>query len=67
MRYGIPEYRLPKRLLDREIATITALGVQIVTGKTLGTHLALADLRRDFDAVYLAIGSWHATPLASSS
>ena len=64
MRYGIPEYRLPKRLLDREIATITALGVQIVTGKTLGTHLALADLRRDFDAVYLAIGSWHATPLA---
>ncbi len=64
MRYGIPEYRLPKDLLDLEIGTITALGVQIVTGKTLGTHLALADLRRDFDAVYLAFGSWHATPLA---
>lgn len=63
MRYGIPEYRLPKAVLDAEIATITALGVQIVCGKTLGTHLHLEDLQRDFDAVYLAIGSWTATPM----
>ena len=63
MRYGIPEYRLPKVVLDAEIATITALGVQIVCGKTLGTHLHLEDLQRDFDAVYLAIGSWTATPM----
>ena len=63
MRYGIPEYRLPKSTLDAEIDVIRALGVRIVTGKALGTHLSLEDLRRDFDAVYLAIGSWRATPL----
>ena len=63
MRYGIPEYRLPKNTLDQEIGVIQALGVQIVTGKALGTHLHLEDLKRDFDSVYLAIGSWRATPL----
>lgn len=63
MRYGIPEYRLPKKTLDQEIGVIQALGVQIVTGKSLGTHLHLEDLKRDFDSVYLAIGSWRATPL----
>ncbi len=63
LRYGIPEYRLPKALLDAEIAAITALGVRIECGHALGTHLHLEDLQRDFDAVYLAIGSWTATPL----
>lgn len=63
MRYGIPEYRLPKATLDREIDSIKALGVKIMTGKALGTHLRLDDLVRDFDAVYLAIGSWRATPM----
>ncbi len=63
MRYGIPEYRLPKATLDQEIGLIQSLGVKIMTGKALGTHLMLEDLHRDFDAVYLAIGSWRATPL----
>lgn len=63
MRYGIPEYRLPKATLEAEIDVIRSLGVKIMTGKALGTHLRLEDLQRDFDAVYLAIGSWRATPL----
>ncbi|MFC0715415.1 [FeFe] hydrogenase, group A [Cellulomonas biazotea] len=63
MRYGIPEYRLPKATLDEEIAFMEALGVEIVTGVALGTHLRLDDLRREYDAVYLAVGSWRATPL----
>ncbi len=63
MRYGIPEYRLPKATLDKEIEIIKQLGVKIMTGKTLGTHLRLENLQKDFDAVYLAIGSWRATPL----
>ncbi|HEX9059852.1 MAG TPA: NAD(P)-binding protein, partial [Clostridia bacterium] len=63
MRYGIPEYRLPKATLDKEIDLIKSLGVKIMTGKALGTHLSLEDLHKDFDAVYLAIGSWRATPL----
>ncbi|MDR1728250.1 MAG: [FeFe] hydrogenase, group A [Acidobacteriota bacterium] len=63
MRYGIPEYRLPKETLEKEIDVIRSLGVRIVTGKALGTHVRLEDLQRDFDAVYLAVGSWLATPL----
>ena len=63
MRYGIPEYRLPKATLDQEIDIIQQLGVKIMTGKALGTHIRLEDLQKDFDAVYLAIGSWRATPL----
>ncbi len=63
MRYGIPEYRLPKATLDKEIDLIESLGVTIVCNKSLGTHLSLEELGRDFDAVYLAIGSWRATPL----
>jgi formate dehydrogenase major subunit len=63
MRYGIPEYRLPKETLDKEIELIGKLGVKMLTGKALGNHLSLADLQKDFDAVYLAIGSWAATPI----
>lgn len=63
MRYGIPEYRLPKATLDKEIDIIKNLGVKIMTGKSLGTHIRLEDLQKDFDTVYLAIGSWRATPM----
>ncbi len=63
MRYGIPEYRLPKETLDKEIGVIESLGVTILTGKSLGTQISLEQLKRDFDAVYLAVGSWAATPL----
>jgi len=63
MRYGIPEYRLPKATMEQEIDLIRNLGVKIMTKKTLGTHIHLEDLHTDFDAVYLAIGSWRATPL----
>ena len=55
MRYGIPEYRLPKATLDKEIQLILDLGVKLRTGKTVGTHVMLSDLQRDFDAAYLAI------------
>lgn len=63
MRYGIPEYRLPKAILDKEIEMIKKLGVKIMTEKALGIHIRLEDLSKDFDAVYLAIGSWQATPM----
>jgi formate dehydrogenase major subunit len=63
MRYGIPEYRLPKTTLDKEINIMKKLGVKIQTGTSLGTHIRLDDLKDNFDAVYLAIGSWRATPL----
>ncbi len=57
LRYGIPAYRLPKDVLDREIATITNLGVEVKTNQALGRDFTLEDLRRDFDAVFLGIGA----------
>jgi len=64
MRYGIPEYRMPKAQLDREIDILRQMGVDIVCNRSLGVHLHLTDLRHTYDAVYLAFGSWQATPLS---
>ena len=59
LRYGIPNYRLPKDILDDEIASIEAAGVDIrlnaqIDGRDQAT---LAQLREEFDVVYLAIGA----------
>lgn len=63
LRYGIPEYRLPKNILDLEIALIEKLGVEIRTKCMLGRDVQFADLQRDFDAVYLANGAWRSAGL----
>ena len=63
LRYGIPEYRLPKNLLDLEIAQLARLGVEILCGQRLGGNLQFSDLRRDYDAVYLATGAWQSAAL----
>ncbi|MEJ2031391.1 MAG: FAD-dependent oxidoreductase, partial [Maritimibacter sp.] len=55
-RYGIPEYRLPYDALDRDIAVIEAMGVEIRTGIRVGTDVQMDELKRDYDAVVLAIG-----------
>ncbi|MGA9350341.1 MAG: NAD(P)-binding protein [Anaerolineae bacterium] len=55
MRVGIPEYRLPREVLDREIADIEALGVEIKTGMRLGDNLRMSDLD-DYDAIFIAVG-----------
>ncbi|RPI77319.1 MAG: hypothetical protein EHM45_09525, partial [Desulfobacteraceae bacterium] len=58
LRYGIPEYRLPKKTLDREIEAILSAGVQVQTGKVWGRDFTLADLRaQKFDAIFLGIGA----------
>jgi formate dehydrogenase major subunit len=57
LRYGIPEFRLPRQVLDAEIQPIRALGAEFRLGKRLGRDFTLDDLRRDFDAVFLAIGA----------
>jgi formate dehydrogenase major subunit len=59
LRYGIPEYRLPKDVLDLEISQILDLGVELSTGKTLGKDFTVASLKQDgYDAVFLGIGAW---------
>ena len=57
LRYGIPEFRLSRNVLDAEIGSIRELGAEFRLGKRLGRDFTLEDLRRDFDAVFLAIGS----------
>ncbi|MDY0338101.1 MAG: FAD-dependent oxidoreductase, partial [Candidatus Cloacimonadaceae bacterium] len=63
LRYGIPEYRLPKEILDAEIALMQSGGMKIHCGKALGKDLNLQDLSRDYDAVYLALGAQNAVPM----
>jgi len=58
LRVGIPDYRLPPEVLDREIGAIIGLGIEVQTEKRLGTDFTLADLKDDgFDAVFLGIGA----------
>jgi NADH-quinone oxidoreductase subunit F len=55
---GIPEYRLPKRVLQREIAAIQALGVEIRTNVAIGQDVTLGELRRQgYEALFLAVGA----------
>jgi NADPH-dependent glutamate synthase beta subunit-like oxidoreductase len=54
---GVPAYRLPRELIRREIAIIEALGVEIRCGLTVGSDVSLADLRRQYPAVIVAVGA----------
>lgn len=59
LRYAIPEYRLPKKVLDREIRNIAEAGIHVRTGQRLGTDFTLEDLSREgFEAVFLSTGAW---------
>jgi glutamate synthase (NADPH/NADH) small chain len=57
LRYGIPEFKLEKAVLDRRLAQLVAEGVVFRPGVHVGVDLALDSLRRDFDAVLLAGGA----------
>ena len=58
LRYALPEYRLPKTVLDREIEIIRRLGVQFVFNTVVGEDVSLNELDAGFDAVFLSIGTW---------
>ena len=58
LRVGIPDYRLPQDVLDKEIDYTLGLGIDIETGKRLGTDFSLDDLVSDgYKAVFLGIGA----------
>ncbi|MCM0080792.1 NADPH-dependent glutamate synthase [Geomonas sp. Red32] len=57
LRYGIPEFRLPKEIIDREVRILTSLGVSIECNVIIGKTLSLADLSRTFHAVFIANGA----------
>ncbi|MEI7981538.1 MAG: FAD-dependent oxidoreductase, partial [Bacteroidota bacterium] len=61
LRYGIPEYRLPNDVLDKEVKNITDLGVRIFYNQRLGDNLCYKDLKEAYDALILTIGSQKGT------
>jgi len=63
LRYGIPEYRLPKKILDAEIAAIEKMDVTMLSGIKIGTDVSLQHLRNNHDVVIIAIGAWKSMPL----
>jgi len=63
MRYGIPDYRLPPKVLDAEAHWILDHGVKVKTGTALGKDILLDELRSEYDAVVLAMGCWKSSPM----
>jgi glutamate synthase (NADPH/NADH) small chain len=57
LRYGIPEFKLEKHILDRRLEQMSAEGVQFITKAHVGKSVPVEDLRRGFDAILLAGGS----------
>ena len=57
LRYGIPEFKMEKRVLDRRIRQMAAEGVTFVTGAHVGVTVEVARLRADFDALVLTGGA----------
>lgn len=57
LRYGIPNYRLPRTVLDKEIESILSTGITVHTETSVGKHLSILDLKKDYDAVYIAVGA----------
>lgn len=58
LRYGIPEYRLPKALLDKEIMQIEEIGVEFKNNIKLGKDFTVESLKNEYDAVVIAAGAW---------
>ena len=57
LRYGIPEFKLEKHIIDRRLAQMEAEGVRFITNAHVGKNVAVEDLQRDFDAILLAGGA----------
>jgi NADH-quinone oxidoreductase subunit F len=57
LRWGIPAYRLPRNILDGEIDTIKALGIEIKLNTRVGRDISFANIEKDFDFIYLACGA----------
>lgn len=63
LRYGIPAFRLPHDVLDREIEVLRRMGIVFRTGVALGRDFSLSDLERDFHAIFLGLGAWRSRRL----
>jgi len=58
MRYGIPNYRLPEAVLDKELEQILSTGIELKTNRKLGVDFEIEQLKNDgFEAVFIAVGA----------
>lgn len=57
LRYGIPDYRLPPDVLDKEISRIEELGVEIKCNQVIGKDFPYEDLQNNYDAIFVGIGA----------
>jgi glutamate synthase (NADPH/NADH) small chain len=57
LRYGIPQFRLPKEILEAEVEYIKSLGVKIQTDVSVGQTISFAQLRQENDAIFIATGA----------
>lgn len=57
LRYGIPEFRLPKRIVDLEVENLRRLGVTVECNVVIGKTLTLSDIMAEFDACFIASGA----------
>ena len=63
MRYGIPSYRLPRSIIDREVSVLERMGVTFEYGVKMGRDVSLAQLRERSDAVFLGLGCQQASSM----
>ncbi len=63
LRYGIPEYRLPKAVLDKEIKLIENMGVTLKNNINIGKDITFEQIQNDFDATLVAIGAWNSSKM----
>jgi NADPH-dependent glutamate synthase beta subunit-like oxidoreductase len=63
LRYGIPAYRLPKDVLDKQIRMLENIGVEFSLNTEIGKDAKLADIRNEYEAVFLATGAWKAASI----
>ena len=57
LRIGIPDYRLPKNILDREISKIVDMGVEVKTNTKIGRDIDIQELENRYDAMFIATGA----------
>lgn len=62
LRYGIPEYRLPKAVIDKEAGIIEDMGVKFINNVKVGRDISFEHLKNSYDAVIVCIGAWESTP-----
>jgi formate dehydrogenase major subunit len=67
LRYAIPAYRLPESVVDAEISRIVNLGITMKLGTVIGKDISFDDLKKRFNAVYMAIGAQGGTALGVDS